>query len=105
MPVPPGASFAHGHTGKALLGRRQLVPGNYQLNALTPAAGFVTTAADLARSFTQRSPNTAASPLSPDSWREMTHGQWKNPHAALVTAYGLGTFSGNLGDWNWVRAF
>jgi hypothetical protein len=101
MPLPPGAPFARGHTGKALLGRSQLVPGDYPLNALTPAAGFVSTAGDLARFFAQLSPNAADSPLSRDSRREMTRGQWKNPDAALVTAYGLGTSSGTLGDWNW----
>lgn len=101
MPLPPGAPLAQGHTGKALLGRSQLVPGDYPLNALTPAAGFVSTAADLARFFAQLSPNAAASPLNPDSRREMTRGQWKNPDAALATTYGLGTSSGALGDWNW----
>lgn len=101
MPLPPGAPFARGHTGKSLLGRRQLVSGDYPLNALTPAAGFVSTAADVARFFAQLSPNAAASPLSPDSRREMTRGQWKNPDAALVTTYGLGAVSGALGDWNW----
>ena len=101
MPLPPGAPFARGHTGKALLGRPQLVPGDYPLNALTPAAGFVSTAADLARFFAQLSPNAAASPLSPDSRREMTRGQWKNPDSTLVTTYGLGASSGALGDWNW----
>jgi hypothetical protein len=85
-----------GHTGRALLGRPQLVPGDYPLNALTPAAGFVSTAADLARFFAQLSPNAGASPLSPDSRREMTRGQWKNPDASLATTYGLGTSSGAL---------
>ena len=101
MPLPPGAPLAQGHTGKALLGRSQPVPGDYPLNALTPAAGFVSTAADLARFFALLSPNAAASPLTPDSRREMTRGQWKNPDAALATTYGLGTSSGALGDWNW----
>jgi CubicO group peptidase (beta-lactamase class C family) len=101
MPLPPGTPLARGHTGKALFGRPQLVPGDYSLNALTPAAGFVSTAADLARFFAQLSPNATASPLSPDSRREMTRGQWKNPDAPLVTTYGLGASSGALGDWNW----
>ena len=101
MPLPPDTPFAYGHTGRDLLGRPQLVPGGYPLNALTPAGGFVSTAADLARFFAQLSPDAAASPLSPDSRREMTRGQWKNPDAALVTTYGLGTSSGALGDWSW----
>jgi CubicO group peptidase (beta-lactamase class C family) len=101
MPVPPGTPFARGHTGKVLLGRRQVVPGDYTVNALTPAGGFVSTAADLARFFAQLSPNAAISPLSPDSRREMTRGQWKCPHATLATTYGLGAFSGAIGDWDW----
>ncbi len=101
MPIPPGTPFARGHTGKALLGRRQVVAGDYSLNAVTPAGGFVSTAADLARFFSQLSPNAAASPLSLDSRREMARGQWKNPHATLATSYGLGIVSGTLRDWNW----
>ena len=101
MPPPAGTPFARGHTSKTLLGRRQVVPGDYTLNALTPAGGFVSTAADLARFFAKLSPKAADSPLSPDSRREMTRGQWKNPHETFATTYGLGTFSGTLGDWNW----
>jgi CubicO group peptidase (beta-lactamase class C family) len=101
MPLPPGTLFARGYTGKALLGGRQVVPGDYTLNALTPAGGFVSTAADLARFFAKLSPNAAASPLSADSRREMTRGQWKNPDATFATTYGLGTFTGTIGDWNW----
>jgi CubicO group peptidase (beta-lactamase class C family) len=101
MPLPPGTPFARGHTGKTLLGRRQIVPGDYTLNALTPAGGFVSTAADVARFFAQLSPKAAASPLSADSRREMTRGQWKSPHSTVATTYGLGTFSGALSDWDW----
>ena len=101
MPLPPGTPFARGHTGKALLGRRQVVPGDYIMNALTPVGGFVSTAADLARFFAQLSPSLVASPLSLDSRREMTRGQWKCPHATFATTYGLGTISGTIGDWGW----
>jgi CubicO group peptidase (beta-lactamase class C family) len=101
MPLPPDTPFARGHTGKTLLGHRQVVPGDYTENALTPAGGFVSTAADLARFFAKLSPNAADSPLSVDSRREMTRGQWKNPDAAFATTYGLGIVTGALGDWNW----
>jgi CubicO group peptidase (beta-lactamase class C family) len=101
MPLPPGTPFACGHTGKVLLGRRQVVPGDYTENALTPAGGFVSTAADLARFFAQLSPKTANSPLALDSRREMTRGQWKCPHATFATNYGLGIISGKIGDWDW----
>jgi len=101
MPLPTDTPFTRGHTGKVLLGRRQVVPGDYTLNALTPAGGFVSTAADLARFFAQLSPKAATSVLSLDSRREMTRGQWKCPHATFATTYGLGTFSGTIGDWDW----
>ena len=101
MPLPPDTPFARGHTGKVLLGRRQVVPGDYTLNALTPAGGFVSTAADVARFFAQLSPKATTSPLSLDSRREMTRGQWKCPHATFATTYGLGTISGTIGDWDW----
>jgi len=101
MPLPPDTPFARGHTGKVLLGRRQVVPGDYTLNALTPAGGFVSTAAALARFFAQLSPKATTSPLSLDSRREMTRGQWKCPHATFATTYGLGTISGTIGDWDW----
>jgi CubicO group peptidase (beta-lactamase class C family) len=101
MPIPPDTPFARGHTGKTLLGRRQVVPGDYKENALTPAGGFVSTAADLARFFAKLSPNASDSPLSIDSRREMARGQWKNPDTAFATTYGLGIVSGALGDWKW----
>ena len=100
MPLPTDTPFARGHTGRVLLGRRQVVPGDYIVNALTPAGGFVSTAADLARFFAQLSPKARTSPLSLDSRREMTRGQWKC-HDTLATTYGLGTISGTIGDWDW----
>jgi hypothetical protein len=101
MPLPSGAPVAWGHTGKGLLGRRQVVSADYSTNALAPAGGFVSTSADLARFFAKLSPEAADSPLSADSRREMTWGQWKNPDATFATTYGLGTVSGSIGDWNW----
>jgi CubicO group peptidase (beta-lactamase class C family) len=99
MPLPQSVPFARGHTSKVLLGERLVIPGDYEMHALAPAGGFVSTAADLARFFAQLSPNASSSPLSADSRREMTHGRWKNLHATLATTYGLGTGSGTLEDW------
>jgi CubicO group peptidase (beta-lactamase class C family) len=101
MPLPPGVPFARGHTSKVLLGHRQLIPGEYAVNALTPAGGFVSTAADLAQFFARLSPKAATSPISADSRHEMTRGQWKCPHATFATNYGLGIISGKIGDWDW----
>ena len=66
-----------------------------------PAAGFVSTAADVARFFAQLAPNAKHSVLSAASRREMTRKHWRNPHASLEGYYGLGIISGSLGGWDW----
>ena len=66
---------------------------------MMPAAGFVSTAADVARFFAQLAPNAKRSLLSAGSRREMTRKQWRNPHASLEGYYGLGIMSGSLGGW------
>ena len=43
--------------GRILLGRRVVIPGDNPTNAIDAAAGFVSTAADIARFFAQLSPN------------------------------------------------
>ena len=102
MPLLSGAPFSRGHTGKLPLGQRLVVAGDYQTHAITPAGGFVSTAADLVRFFSQLSPRAEGSPLSIASRREMIRGQWKTtPHSTLTTTYGLGTMSGTLGRWKW----
>jgi hypothetical protein len=101
MPLPQTVPFARGHTSKVMLGERLVIPGDYQMHALAPAGGFVSTAADLARFFAQLSPNAAPNSLSAESRREMSHGQWKNLHATLATTYGLGVSCGTLEDWDW----
>ncbi|MBW4021804.1 MAG: beta-lactamase family protein [Proteobacteria bacterium] len=101
MPLPPGTPFARGHTMLRPLERRLTIPGDYETNAVGSAAGFVSTAADLTRFFGQLSPKAEASPLSVSSRREMTRGQWTNPHASVELRYGLGTMSGRLGGWSW----
>jgi CubicO group peptidase (beta-lactamase class C family) len=101
MPLPPGTPFARGHTSTFLLGERLVIPGDYLTHALAPAGGFVSTASDLARFFGQLSPGARSSPLSPDSRREMTRGQWDNEHEVPATRYGLGIASGTLDDWAW----
>ncbi len=101
MPIARGAAMARGHSGKALLGRRIVVPGDQSTLALAPATGFVSTAGDLARFFAQLDPAAARSVLSTASRREMTRRQWRDPHGSLGRHYGLGIMSGKVGDWEW----
>jgi CubicO group peptidase (beta-lactamase class C family) len=96
-----GTPFARGHTGRILLGRRLVIPGDMSLNAVTPAGGFVTTAADLARYFAQLSPRAKTRVLSTASRREMVRRQWRNPNSAIEGYYGLGIMSGTLNGWDW----
>jgi CubicO group peptidase (beta-lactamase class C family) len=101
MPLPRGVPFARGHTGRLLLGRRLAIPGDFETHALAPAAGFVSTAADLARFFAQLSPTARKSVLTVASRREMVRRQWRNPDASIERYYGLGTISGTLNGWDW----
>ena len=101
MPLPRGAPFARGHTGRALLGRRLVIPGDFDTRAVGPAGGFVSTAADLARYFAQLSPNARKSVLTRSSRREMVRRQWRNPDSSLEQYYGYGTISGSLNGWDW----
>ncbi|KAA0076403.1 serine hydrolase domain-containing protein [Tardiphaga sp. P9-11] len=101
MPLTRGTPFARGHTPRLPVGRRLVVPGDYLENAIRPAGGFVSTAADVARYFAQLAPNAKRSVLSAGSRREMTRKHWRNPHASLEQYYGLGIMSGNLGGWDW----
>jgi len=101
MPLPRGVPFARGHTGRVLLGRRLTIRGDFETDAVGPAGGFVSTAADLARYFAQLSPNARKSVLSVTSRREMVRRQWRNPHSSIEQSYGLGTISGSLDGWDW----
>jgi CubicO group peptidase (beta-lactamase class C family) len=101
MPIAKGVPFARGHTIRLPVGRRLVIPGENLGNAITPAAGFVSTAADVARFFAQLTPNAKPSVLSAGSRREMTRKHWRNPHASLEGYYGLGIMSGNTAGWDW----
>lgn len=101
MPLARGIPFARGHTPRLPLNRRLIIPGDNPTNAMMPAAGFVSTAADVARFFAQLAPNAKRSVLSAGSRREMTRKQWRNPHAALEGYYGFGIMSGATGGWDW----
>src|SRR4051812_21781385 len=101
MPLPRGTPFARGHTGRILLGRRLVIPGDNRANAIDAAGGFVSTASDMARYFAQLSPNARNSVLSIASRREMTRRHWRNPHTSPEQYYGLGTISGTFAGWDW----
>ena len=73
-PIAAGALLAKGHTPQIHLGRRLVVPGDYTTDAIAPAAGFVSTAADLVSFFAQLSPRAKRSVLTVASRREMIDG-------------------------------
>jgi CubicO group peptidase (beta-lactamase class C family) len=100
-PIASGALLAKGHTPQIHLGRRLVVPGDYTTDAIAPAAGFVSTAADLVRFFAQLSPRAKRSVLTVASRREMVRRQWRNPNAAFEGYYGLGISSGTAAGWDW----
>jgi CubicO group peptidase (beta-lactamase class C family) len=101
MPIAKGTPFARGHTPRLPAGRRLVVPGEYLENAIRPAGGFISTAADVARFFAQLSPDAKRSVLSAGSRREMTRRHWRNPHASLEGYYGFGIMSGTTAGWDW----
>ena len=101
MPLPADVPFARGHTGRLVVGRRLVIPGDFTVNALAPAGGFVSTAADLARYFAQLAPDARRSVLSVASRREMVRRQWRDPHSNLERYYGLGTISATAEGWDW----
>lgn len=93
--------MARGHSPKAPLGERVVIPADNPCNAMVSAAGFVATAADVARYFAQLSPKADRSILSPLSRREMSRRLWPDEESTLGRHYGLGTISGGKGDWSW----
>jgi CubicO group peptidase (beta-lactamase class C family) len=101
VPLPKAARLAKGHAGKLVLGAHVAFPSNQSTHALASATGFVSTAADLAKWFTNLSPDAETSILSRESRREITRPQWADPHSVLTRTYGLGTNSGKLEDWAW----
>jgi CubicO group peptidase (beta-lactamase class C family) len=101
MPLKRGTPFARGHTGRILLGRRLVIPGDFVQHAVAPAGSVVSTASDVARYFAQLSPNARRSVISTASRREMTRRHWRNPNSSLEDYYGLGTMSGTMNGWDW----
>lgn len=93
--------MAKGHSPKAPLGTRIVIPGDNPCHGMVSAAGFVATAADVVRYFAQLSPKAERSILSPLSRREMSRRLWPDSEGSLGRHYGLGTISGGVDDWEW----
>lgn len=87
--------FATGYSGKLPIGRRATASRNLT-NALMPAAGFVSTARDLVRFYSQLDPVAAKSILSPASRRDMTRRHWKSLNSSSEYYYGLGLVVGSV---------
>ncbi len=101
VPLPAKARLARGHSGRILLGRRQVFPGDQSTHALAAATGFVSTASDLVRFFGQLAPKADASVLSVASRREMIRPQWRDAFSPIETGYGLGIITGAFAGWEW----
>jgi CubicO group peptidase (beta-lactamase class C family) len=101
MPVGSELPVAHGHSGKLPVGRRVVIPGDNPTNALASAAGFVSTARDIAHWFAQLDPAAEQSVLEAASRREMVRPQWRYPHSSIERYYGLGIMSGRMAEWEW----
>ncbi|HEV7261122.1 MAG TPA: serine hydrolase domain-containing protein [Bosea sp. (in: a-proteobacteria)] len=93
--------MAKGHSGRQPLDRRIVIPADNPGHAMDAAAGFVATAADVARYFAQLAPTASTSILSPLSRREMSRRHWADDESVLGRHYGLGTISGGRGGWRW----
>jgi CubicO group peptidase (beta-lactamase class C family) len=100
-PAPPNILTAQGHSSKLPLGRRVVIPGNNATNALAPATGLLSTAADLARFFATLDSNSKSSILSRASRNEMTRIHWENGSEYEKRYYGLGVMIGKTGNWDW----
>ncbi|AVO45314.1 serine hydrolase domain-containing protein [Phreatobacter cathodiphilus] len=94
-------TLASGHSTRLPFGKRLVIPGNAATADLASATGFVSTAADLARFFSQLAPSSPAALLSPAARRDMTRRHWRDNESTLERYYGLGTISGSVAGWDW----
>jgi D-alanyl-D-alanine carboxypeptidase len=101
MPAIDRLPFARGHSGRAPLGRRLVLPGDNPAHAMAAATGFVSTAGDLALFFSQLDPESRSPLLSPLSRREMARRLWRDAESSVERYYGLGLMSGRPGAWEW----
>ena len=99
--VPRTARMAMGHSQEFPFGQRLLIPCDAPLDGHAPGGGFVSTAADVARFFSQLAPESQESILSPASRRDMAQRRWRDPVSNLELHYGLGTMVGAPGPKEW----
>ena len=100
--LPRRAPLAVGHSSEFPFGQRLIVPGDNPCDAMAPAAGFVSTASDVARFFSQLAPDSPHSILSPASRREMAQRRWRDPCNLFESHYGLGTMLSAPGPREWM---
>ena len=99
--VAPGTPMARGHSAEYPFGQRLVIPGDNACNAIASAAGFVSTAADVARFFAQLDPLASQSILSAASRRDMLQRRWRDDNNVLESHYGLGTMMSGPGPKEW----
>jgi len=95
------APMAKGHSMEFPFGQRLIIPGDNVCDAIAPAGGFVSTAADTARFFAQLDPQCKESILSPASRRAMIHRRWRDECSAQESHYGFGTMMSGPGPKEW----
>ena len=100
--LPRRVPLAVGHSSEFPFGQRLIVPGDNPCDAMAPAAGFVSTASDVARFFSQLAPDSPQSILSPASRREMAQRRWRDPCNLFESHYGLGTMLSAPGPREWM---
>ena len=96
--------MSNGYTARMPFGRRP-VGRDLPTGALARATGFVSTAGDLARFFSQLDPRSDSKLLSVASRRAMTRAHRDIPGLPLGRQYGLGIIRGTLGAHRVVRPF
>lgn len=99
--VPRSAKVAMGHSQEFPFGQRLLIPCDAPLDGHAPGGGFVATAADVARFFSQLAPDSERSILSPASRRDMAQRRWRDPVSNVEMHYGLGMMAGAPGAKEW----
>ena len=100
--LPRRAPLAVGHSSEFPFGQRLIVPGDNPCDAMAPAAGFVSTASDVARFFSQLAPDSPQSIPSPASRRQMAQCRWRDPCNLFESHYGLGTMLSAPGPREWM---
>ncbi len=100
MPVASRTPMSNGYTARMPFGRRP-VGRDLQTHALAAATGFVSTAGDLARFFSQLDPGSDSKLLSVASRRAMTRAHRVIPGLPAGREYGLGLARGKLGRTQW----